>query len=423
MKCLTDCLKGEAKDVVAGVAKTVENYEAIRTILEQEYGDKQKLLTTYMDELQRLEPVKEASSMKPTLNQCHSIWRNMETLKGKVVELDQASFTYQVIPKFPREISRGTIREIRKSHPDRLFMPKELIDALEVVINDEVLEVAYTHRVMKTPATEKREVMTSVLRGGTQGPSREQTRQGRDESSKNNSRVHPQKRELAERRPYCVFCERSGHHSEDCFTYWSWQARKDKLFANNRCLRCLRTGHARRDCRCPAPTCSRCRGKGHQAALCDHKEALRREERPKCEEPKRKKQRLDKGEYVFLKTFCCVAGNKDERDLRLEIRGLLDPGSYRSFLLQRVTSVLRLATTNTTQLSCSSFLQGKAQSVRVDEVVVSLRNQNDYIRTFHLYVTPCITGEICTAPSPNRVQQILPSHLTYADPDLFVTNR
>ncbi len=65
--------------------KTAENYEAIRTILEQEYGDKQKLLTTYMDELQGLDPVKEVSGMKPTLNQCRSIWQNMETLKGKWV--------------------------------------------------------------------------------------------------------------------------------------------------------------------------------------------------------------------------------------------------------------------------------------------------------------------------------------------------
>ncbi len=126
---------------------------------------------------------------------------------------------------------------------------------------------------------------------------------------------------------------------------------------------------------------------------------------------------------MFLQTFCCVAGNKDKRDIRMEVRGLLDPGSDRSFLLRRIASVLRLTRTNTAHLSCSSFLQGKAQAVSMDEVMVSLHNHNDYIRTYRMYVTPCITGEICTAPSPDQVQQVLPSHLIYADPDLFTTNR
>ncbi len=47
VKCLTDCLEGQAKELAEGVAKTGENYSEIKAIIQNKYRDVQKLLTTY----------------------------------------------------------------------------------------------------------------------------------------------------------------------------------------------------------------------------------------------------------------------------------------------------------------------------------------------------------------------------------------
>ncbi len=169
VKCLTNCLEGPAKELVEGVAKTGENYAEIKNIIENEYGDVQKLLTTYMSNVKNVPSVTDPLEMRPVLNQLRSAWRNMEVLSRRV-EIDRTSFIQQIISKFPRKISRVAIREIRQKHPSLLFSPKELTGALEGIIKDEeFLETAYQQAGRQpTPSTTKdNPVPTTVLVGGS----------------------------------------------------------------------------------------------------------------------------------------------------------------------------------------------------------------------------------------------------------------
>ncbi len=106
VKCLIDCLEVPAKELVMRVAKTEENYEEIKSIIENEYGDAQKLLTMYMFNVRNITSITDPLEMCPLLNQLRSAWHNMEVL-SKRVEIDRTSFIQQMVSKFPCKISRA----------------------------------------------------------------------------------------------------------------------------------------------------------------------------------------------------------------------------------------------------------------------------------------------------------------------------
>ncbi len=217
VKCLTDCLEGPAKELVEGVAKTGENYEEIKSIIENEYGDVQKLLTTYMSNVRNIQSVTDLLEMRPVLNQLRSAWRNMEVLSRRV-EIDRTSFIQQMVSKFPRNISRGAIREIRQKHPTLLFSPKELITALEGLIKDEeFLETAHQQagREPSVPAVKDVVTPTAVLVGGSR----------RKGSSSSQSRMKTKSDSERERRKFCVFCVMNTHRSANCRKYKTRQER------------------------------------------------------------------------------------------------------------------------------------------------------------------------------------------------------
>ncbi len=101
----------------------------------------------------------------------------------------------------------------------------------------------------------------------------------------------------------------------------------------------------------------------------------------------------------------------------------MDPGSDRSYVLKGVAQDLNLQLGKKVRLECSSFLQGEAQTVEMNEVMISLYNKNNLARTYRFTVTPCIAGELQTAPDHHFVTELLPQHLTYADADLFSNRR
>ncbi len=176
--------------------------------------------------------------------------------------------------------------------------------------------------------------------------------------------------------------------------------------------------------------CSSCNMCGHPSVLCDRyiRERLGEQSREKSraptkEEPK-KKSTTTKGKWgTFLQTLICPISCNDKGARKREIRGLLDPGSDRSYVLKGVAQELNLYMGNKVKLECSSFLQGEPQVVEVSEVIISLYNRNNLARTYGFSVTPRITGELQTAPDHHVVTELVPRHLTYADVDLFSNKR
>ncbi len=189
-------------------------------------------------------------------------------------------------------------------------------------------------------------------------------------------------------------------------------------------------GHQARDCRRDTPICRACNVRGHPSVLCDKYIREKVGERPQesarnsTKEQPKKKAKAEKGKWcTFLQTFICpISGNAGGARKR-EIRGLLDPGSDRSYILQGVAHEMNLQLGKNVRLECSSFLQGETQTVEVTEVMVSLYNRGNSARTYRFHVTPCITGELLTAPSAQIVKELLPQHLNYADLDLFSNER
>ncbi|GBM78472.1 hypothetical protein AVEN_81536-1 [Araneus ventricosus] len=188
----------------------------------------------------------------------------------------------------------------------------------------------------------------------------------------------------------CVFCTKGNksetdHSSENCPL--SIQERKDAIKLSNRCYLCFKLSHTARICRKKYLAC-RCKNRFlHHKLLCDT--SFPHSEPPKDGDsadrssnqikhsarvnsqgqiPTEVLSALNKkyGDSTFLQTFVAEINNK-------KIRGILDTGSSRSFVLKDIAEQLKLKPSAKEELLIYAFgSNGKKESF--DIVDLNLRN-------------------------------------------------
>jgi len=67
--------------------------------------------------------------------------------------------------------------------------------------------------------------------------------------------------------PKCLFCDSNSHMSADCVEIAGYDERFKKAMELSLCLKCLKKGHRKNECRSKA-FCYVCQSKDHNAALC-----------------------------------------------------------------------------------------------------------------------------------------------------------
>jgi len=390
MKCLNDCLKGEANDVLGNLNRTGENYEAAIASLSNRFGDPVFLSKAYYSALDAVPRATDLQNQRSTLDKIHAVVRNLNEIANKIAP-DEQMLIGKIISKFPEEVMRWVIHEIRRIKPDLRFSPSELLEAMESTL--QVDDFIARHRAEEEP----------------NGPSSANSPKPFGVLAVGVGKKRAHKSSTKESRA-CVFCSQY-HPSYECRTFATITARKNQLTALKKCINCLVQFHLAEKCRNPPATCDRCK-KPHNTALCVVKSGNT--------DKKTKRGKFYSFSGIFLRTFICSI--VDSRDRTLEIRGLLDPGSALSFITIDIVKKLKLRLGNSFSLDCYRFSDSSATSVDGAEVIVCLITKDRERKFFRFHAVTCIAGDLVTSPSPSMVDQLLPTSLEYADYDIFENN-
>ena len=150
----------------------------------------------------------------------------------------------------------------------------------------------------------------------------------------------------------CAFCS-DGHYSSECTKYKTVGERTAKAKEDSLCFICLRTGHNKGKCT-SRKSCWICNKQpGHHTAL--HSDASVRTDNETSLSAAVKQG--TKG-FTFLKTAVAKAGFKDKL-LRTNI--LIDEGSQRSFITNKLASALKLKNITMESLVLSGFAATTAE--------------------------------------------------------------
>lgn len=121
---------------------------------------------------------------------------------------------------------------------------------------------------------------------------------------------------------------------------------------------------------------------------------------------------------TFLQTFTCHLKNPNTKST-IEVRGLLDPGSLRSYLDDRICKYLKLDMKDRIPLMCYRFGSSESYDLDTYSIDVELINEQSKSRLCSFTSSPCITGNFRTCPGSDFVNESLPKNISYADPDIF----
>ena len=319
-----------AYKLVNSYPQTAENYELVIKALKDRFGDKVLLTEVYVRQLLKL-VIRNAGKAKVVplgsmYDELESHLRALETLG--VTQEQSAAFLYPLVESsLPEEVVRVWQRSALSG---------------------------YDEDQQEKPVDERLKSLMKFLRMEVKGAERlSYVNEGFSELSK--VKWEKEKRETVKQyspptaaglfvgqRSGCVFCDKP-HDSQTCVTAqtMSYGLKKRKILEKKACLSCLKGGHLAKSCKSYLK-CIVCQKK-HVTLMCPDLEAnkkpteVKRPNNPELEQVTVVHSQLNCTNEVLLQTLKCVIRNKDRQKT---VRVLLDPGSQKSYILERTAQQL-----------------------------------------------------------------------------------
>jgi hypothetical protein len=326
-------LEGEPRYLVEGIAVIAENYAETKRILQQRYGDKNRIIQAHLDFLDDVKPVRSPTpeALNSTFIECNRRIQALQAL-GEDVGKYGRILAPKILRAFPDDICRRWI-----IHAKRGNLQEGDILKLMSFLSEEVEGVLTTQKI-------RGEFLNSTDFTATTAAFHIHARQ---------TKLH--RKAKKEPDPFCVFCENRGHWAQDCTILVDVNRRLEKLKNANRCYLCLNRGHLVRDCpKKNKAYCSRCK-KAHHRSICNEGEDNRTPV-PPCNQPKHLtvgKIDVTLPDYTYLQTACVwVQGPRGNPRLT---RCILDAGSQSSFIHKSLVDDLNLDVIGQKDLVISTF--------------------------------------------------------------------
>ena len=217
--------------------------------------------------------------------------------------------------------------------------------------------------------------------------------------------------------PICCYCQQP-HSSIDCSTVLNASARRQVLRTSGRCFNCLRKGHLGRDCR-SANRCRKCKKK-HHSSICEGLfpdqqrlptvqsdltqpanvpiSQLNPEATPDVVTPTSSNVCSDNRKIVLLQTARAHVYNPSDPHRTMEVRLLLDGGSQRSYITDRVKKLLTLKPSGEHRLSIAAFGSSRERPKVCPIVNVGLAPKGYSHMHLSLFVVPMICEPLAGQP-------------------------
>ncbi len=245
MDYLHQVVSGPALDKIKGLGLDSDSYDIAIGLLHEHYGDKDVQLRAYWNKLHHLPPVKDnLTNLEQFTDDARAITKVLQR-KGVGSEVLDA-FVPELEAKLPQTLltKMREMRVIGGKQRERWTM-EELLSTLQ----------AYYQSILRFE-TEKR---TAGSRVSSTPPPLSETPSRRMSTG---SLVSQTKEKIV-----CIFCDKTGHFSDECRSVTDVKKRREVLRSSRRCYKCLKQGHTADNCQRSKP-CFYCKQTNHHSAVC-----------------------------------------------------------------------------------------------------------------------------------------------------------
>ncbi|XP_052787362.1 uncharacterized protein LOC128222417 [Mya arenaria] len=392
-------LVGEAKAAISGLSLCNKNYRIAVNLLQERFGKKQEIIDIHYHKLMNIvPPYCKTESLRLFLDTVEKHMRSLEVLGENI---DQNMFVSMVKSKIPKDVllhlevqkgsgnewSAKTLRQrlrdyiIAREHAEQSNQQepankmKQKID-FQSGNNFEIKSARPTKMFGQKPVSAGKHISAESLISG---------------DSKNS--VYANK---------CRYCTNS-HWSDECTKYKTIPERKRLL--KGACYKCLKVGHKTDKCKA-RKLCVHCGEKDvHHRSLCPAKFSVhiptRRAESANVSEELVSENNdvhhenvlVSSGEVVLMQTARTEAKCPTSENSR-QIRLLLDSGSQRTYVTERLAEQLDLVRGEMQEIKLVTFGSNKAKVIKTPTTKLSLKLTNGKYLSITANIVPDITGTI-----------------------------
>ncbi|GFY75957.1 integrase_H2C2 domain-containing protein [Trichonephila inaurata madagascariensis] len=381
---LKSYLRGAASTAISGFALTNENYDSAIQLLQDRFGRKELAINAHMTKLIQLETVKSVNNV-PALRK---LYDNIEVQVRSLQSLGIRTETYSnflfpvILQKVPLKINILYNRQRKCDATD--------INCLICFLKQEIqsCETAFSMSNSNSFASEPNRRQTLKMHSPQNYPNK---------SNFNSS--HAMVTHHSQPQIKCVFCFKNNksdttHISEDCPL--DLEQRKNAIKLLKKCFICFGNFHITRNCKKKYLAC-KCRFEFHHNKLiCEFLSTPNKtknqplscedehDKQPESEGQTTLSTLVDRNDLIFLQIFVAQINS-------IKIRGLIDTGSSKLFVLKRVVDLLQLKSSSTEELIIYAFgLEGRKQSFDI----VKLKLQSIFNSILSIDIRAAVTDKI-----------------------------
>ena len=373
-------LEGEALEAISGYQLSNENYDVVVDILKRRFGNKQLIIDAHYRSLSHLPA---ATNQVAKLRSCYdSIERHLRSLDAIGENVNHRHFIALIFEKLPQKVHCQLYMQKPEGEEWTVTTLCQLLGkyilAMEMAGN-ESSDVS-TPAVNPNPSHTNQRNRPPHFRSTTGGL-----------VAGNNSRGSISPRQF---QPKCVYCDQF-HWSDQCPTYSTLQERKEKLRGS--CYNCLQRGHTLKECT-KDRKCAHCgRSKSHHRSLCNQLFQQTTELQNINNVDKAEGTTVACANQVVMQTATTTVKNPQD-DSSVSVRLILDSGSQRSYITEKLAKGLNLSLNQTERLSVVTFGSDKPKRIECKSSELSLLLKDGSVLSLRVTVVPNITGKINRVP-------------------------
>ena len=349
-------LTEKASRGVKGLAITTENYEEALQVLDERFDNVQIIVSSHFEELTKLPVVYNNDDTAKLRELYDKIETNLRSLRATGIQAD--TYGCILVPmlknKLPKEINLLLSRK---------FDPKKGLWEIEETMRELRIELEARERCMA-----KKE----VKRDKVHRPAYSTT-----------------EALMAVEGLKCPYCQAS-HFPDKCDVVTNIETTKALLKSQRRCFNCTKKGHNLKNCR-SKKTCFKCKEK-HHTSICYQS---RRSEIKDNEKESSENSKIDgknkktssmlanaiKNREIILKAAVVSLKNSSTQKW-IEAKMILDTGSQRSYISQKVQCHLNLKIIRTEEISIDDFGEQATELKQYDLVAfnISTKSTTDKVK-------------------------------------------
>ena len=377
---LSQCLKGEAAEVIGGYQHSDQDYDDAIASLIDNFANENKIKQTLTLQLLRIEePKNDHESLKKFKNNFERLIKNLSHYQK---ELKASYWLIAVLlqSKLPPEAEKF----IYQKYGTKYFSVEEISHGLTDHI-EFLVRMSSSSKVGIQYGKNSRSEQSTMI--GTFGV----------KSQKING---------------CLLCDEQGHRAKDCAKFNTHEARRDQFKKQGRCFRCLRYHKGKCD---KVIQCRICKLNNHLDIFCKRQLNTADKQSSGCGDvaPVLSSPCLG-GTNAALATAQVIVMNGRNNKMA-QTRCFFDPGSQVSFITTGLASMLDFPVSRKLKLSIKGFMSESVGTYNQVEPTLLLGSRKVKVSTI---VTDKLPSTIIT-PGLSKVKEALvESGIKLADPDL-----